>query len=98
MEQDGFRLPLAEAGIRFLKPAVYDDVLLVHSWIKDRPGARLRIGYEIANDAGCLATGYTVHVFTDCAMQPVRPPKAVRDLLTAAWLAAGHSGEEGHDR
>lgn len=92
-ERDGFRLPLTEAGVHFLKPALYDDVLTIRTHILEKPGARLRIGYEVMRDTEVIATGFTEHVFTDTAMKPVRPSKEIRQLLTACWHAAREQQE-----
>ena len=86
-EKDGYFLPVSGAGIQFLKPAFYDDVLTVRTHIGEKPGVRLRLGYEIQRDGEVIATGFTEHVFTDRRMVPIRPPKELRELLTGLWKA-----------
>jgi len=93
-EKDGYFLPLSGAGIRFLKPARYDDVLTVRTHISEKPGARLKLGYEIHRDGVVIATGFTVHVFTERGMTPIRPPKELRGLLVELWQAAAGMKEK----
>jgi acyl-CoA thioester hydrolase len=65
VESRGYYLPVVEAQARFHKPAYYDDLLLVETVIKDRPGVKMKIEYEVRreNDTTILAKGYTVHGF-----------------------------------
>jgi len=93
-EEAGYMLPLIEAGIKYVKPARYDDVLTIRSHIGSKPGIRLRINYDILRDSELLATGFTEHVFTDFSLCPKRPPKYIRDLITGMWGNYSGSSEE----
>jgi acyl-CoA thioester hydrolase len=84
-ERAGILLPLREAGVKYLKPAIYDDVLTVITSISRKPGVRVFIEYEIVRDGETIATGFTEHACTDAALRPVRPPKALVDRLEEAW-------------
>jgi acyl-CoA thioester hydrolase len=85
VENDGYRLPLLEAGVKYLKPALYDDVLTIATSIGKKPGVRLRLEYTIARNDEILASGFTEHVFTDCDLKPVKPPKNLLSCLNEAW-------------
>ncbi len=63
----GFFLPVAEAYAKYLKPARYDDLLVVSTMMKEIPAAKVRIEYELRGVAGndLHATGYTCHSFID---------------------------------
>ena len=87
-EAQGYFLPLSAADIRYLKPARYDDVLTIRSWICEKPGVRLKIGYEIIRGSDVIATGHTEHAFTNNNLAPVRPPQELRELLTRLWMLA----------
>ena len=84
-ERAGILLPVREAGVKYVKPAFYDDVLTVVTWISRKPGVRVYIEYEIVRDGESIATGFTEHVFTDAALRPVKPPKAFIDRMVEAW-------------
>lgn len=85
LEKMGFMLPLIEAGVKYMKPVHYDDVLTVISSIAGKPGVRLRINYEIRRNGDTAATGFTEHAFTNVHLRPVKPPDIVRDKLTDLW-------------
>ena len=93
-EKDGYFLPVSGAGIQFLKPALYDDVLTVRTHISEKPGARLKLSYEILRGGEVISTGFTEHVFTDRGMAPKRPPKGLRNQLMALWQAADEMKEK----
>lgn len=49
IENRGIWLPVSEYSTKFLKPAVYDDLLEIHTYIKKIPGIRIEFEYEIYN-------------------------------------------------
>lgn len=67
IESLGFHLPVVEAYAKYLKPAKYDDLLVVSTVLKDLPLARIRIDYEVRSAGGedLHATGHTCHSFID---------------------------------
>jgi len=83
LETDGLRLPVIESHARFLKPALYDDVLEVHTRIATLSGARVAFAYEVrrAGTDGPLATGSTAHAAVDLSGRPRRLPQELRRLL-----------------
>ncbi len=85
IENKGYRLPVIEAGVKYLKPVYYDDVITIKSFIGKKPGIRLRIEYEILRDRDILATGFTEHVFTDENLHPKKPPKEILRTILAMW-------------
>lgn len=85
LETQGFFLPVIEVNLRYLKPARYADTVTVHAVIRDKPGLRLRIDYELFRGDEKLATGHTVHVFIDKAGRPIRPPAAFSALIEARF-------------
>jgi acyl-CoA thioester hydrolase len=78
----GVHLPVVEAAVRYVQPAVFDDLLLVSTRAENIRGARFTFHYEVIRDADniTVATGQTVHAVVDAeSMRPVRIP---------AWLRA----------
>ncbi len=78
LETEGFRLPVLEVAVRYLRPAKYDDTLTIVTTLGEKPLLRIRLEYEVLRDAELLATGSTVHAFVDPDGRPLRPP---------AWVA-----------
>jgi acyl-CoA thioester hydrolase len=73
LEADGLCLPVIDAQCSFLRPAFYDDVLTLESFLIKRSGLRLKIGYELFRGETLIARGHTVHAFTDMNGKPTRP-------------------------
>lgn len=49
IENQGIWLPVSEFSIKYLKPALYDEILEIHTFIKKIPGVRIEFDYEIYN-------------------------------------------------
>ncbi len=49
MEDNGIMLPVFLCSIQYLKPAFYDDLLLIKTIIKELPTAKILFEYEIYN-------------------------------------------------
>ncbi len=72
-------LPVAEAFVKYLKPARLDDLLEVRCWISQKKRVSFRFEYEIRNEAGELvATGHTLHACQD--------PETSRMVAIPEWL------------
>ena len=76
-------LVVADAGLRFHRPAAYDDLLRVRTRLVAVSGVRLRFEYEVDRpaDGVLVATGHTTLASTDPAGRPVRIPAEMRGLL-----------------
>ena len=74
LESDGYRIPVLEAAVKYLRPALYDDTLTILATIKEKPLLRIRIEYEVMRGEERLATGQTSHAFCDLQGKPTRPP------------------------
>ena len=71
----GIHLPVTRAEVRYLTPARYDDVLVIHAGIRELKRASVSFSYRIERDDGTrLAEGSTTHAFTDDAGRVVRAP------------------------
>lgn len=85
LEESGFRLPVLEVALKYLRPARYDDIVTIVTRLNERPLLRIRLEYEVRRGEELLATGYSVHAFIDLQGRPVRPPAAVVALFAAAF-------------
>ncbi len=85
MEETGIMMPVLEYYIKYIRPAKYDDLLYITTYIKEMPGTRVRFDYEIHNEEGTLLNfGYTVLVFVDMAKnKPVQAPASITEALKA---------------
>ena len=85
IENEGYQLPLMEAGLKYKNPAHYDDVLLIEAKLEELYSAKVHIEYSITkeSDKSLIATGFTTHMFirTD-NKKPTRPPIIYIEVLS----------------
>ncbi|MFT3916027.1 MAG: thioesterase family protein [Anaeromyxobacteraceae bacterium] len=82
-ERYGLVLPVAEAAVKYLVPARYDDLLTIEVSLAEARRASARFTYRVVRDDGqVLATGHTVHACVDRDGKVKRlPPELVQALL-----------------
>lgn len=85
MERRGFMLPVSEAGVKYLKPVFYDEVLTIGTSLGRKPGARVVLAYTVTRNSEIVATGFTEHALTDRELRPVKPPRDLLDSLRRIW-------------
>ncbi len=72
-------MPVAEAHVKYLRPARLDDLLEVRGWISEKKRASFRFDYEVRNeDQELLASGFTRHACLD--------PATGRMIAIPDWL------------
>ena len=76
LETDGYRIPVLEVAAKYIRPAVYDDTIMIVATIREKPLLRIRVEYEVFRGDELLVTGYTAHAFCDLKGRPTRPPAA----------------------
>ena len=83
LEERGVYLPVLEASCRYLRPAVYDDVIRIETTCERVKRVQLRFHYRLVRpaDGAVLAEGSTLHVATDADGTPCRLPRDVLDRL-----------------
>ena len=85
VENDGFVMVVAEAKVRYKRPARYDDKLVVRTAMPEVRSRVCRFSYEIVKqDSGeLLAEGETVHVVVDKKTgRPTSMPQHYIDIFT----------------
>lgn len=81
----GLYLAVIETHCKYLKPARYDDELIIRAAVSDVRRARLQITYEIAGlDGEVRARGSTVHAVLDESGRPQRIPAEFRAAAQGA--------------
>ena len=86
LRDHGVEALVLESHCRYVVPAVFDDLLHVHTRCVDLRGARFRYEYAIVRDDGTLmADGYTAHACVDAAsLKPTRVPDWLREAIGRA--------------
>ncbi len=83
MEAEGVCLPVVEAHLEYLKPARFEDLLVIQTHVKDVRRATVTFAYEVRRkgELRVLARGHTTHVSTTREGKAIRMPDWVREML-----------------
>ncbi len=84
MEAEGVYLPVVEAHLEYLKPAHFEDVLVVKTQVAEVRRASVKFSYEVCRkgEDTVLARGHTIHVTTTREGKTMRMPEQVREMLS----------------
>ena len=85
MEEDGFLIPVLGVELSYKLPAMFDDRLEIHLYMREFGRARFHFDYEVRRGETLLATGKTTHGFMDPAGKPLRPPATFIEQVKEAW-------------
>lgn len=82
LEKMGVYAAVAEAYCKYIRPAKYDDEIVIKTKIKRLTDVRLEFEYSLyrKEDNELLATGYTVHAFVDKDIKPINLRKKHEDI------------------
>lgn len=83
MEREGVMLPVYALNLKFLKPAIFDDVLKITTTLTGLPGVKIEFEYQVHNqDEDLIATATTTLVFMDSkTRRPIRCPEYILEKL-----------------
>jgi len=87
IEQRGIWLPVSQFSVKYLKPARYDQLLEIHTYITKIPGVKIEFDYEIYNESKEKITeAKTTLFFLDAEKNKVIScPDFLMDLLLKKW-------------
>ena len=87
IEKRGIWLPVSEFKIKYLKPAFYDEILEIHTYVRKVPGVKIEFEYEIYNDSKQKITeASTTLFFLDATTNKVsRCPDFLMKLIQKNW-------------
>lgn len=83
MEQNGIALPIVSMHLNYKKPAKYDDLLTIHTKLKNYSGVKIEFDCEIRNEnEELLTTAHFILVFVDVnSGKPTTPPQYILDII-----------------
>ncbi len=84
IENLGYLLPVLECSAKFIKPAIYDDLLRVETEMRQMPYPFLDLFYKVYNSENniLLTEGFTKHIFTKSSTnKPVKPFTEFNELI-----------------
>ncbi|MFC6267873.1 acyl-CoA thioesterase [Frigoriflavimonas asaccharolytica] len=87
IEDRGIWLPVLDFQIKYIKPGIYDEVLEIHTFIKEIPGAKIKFEYEIYNEKGeKISIASTTLFFLEAEKNKViKCPKFLLELIEENW-------------
>jgi len=87
LEDDGYLLPIVSMSVKYLKPAVYDDLLTIRTYYKKIHSIKVEFDYEIYNqDNKLINTGTTLLAFVDInTRKPTQAPDIYLETLKKIW-------------
>lgn len=82
LEDDGVLLPVIEANCKYIKPAKYDDEIIIITKLSSLKGVRLKFQYTLyrKEDNILIGEGYTIHAFVDKELRPINFKKKYREV------------------
>lgn len=92
LERGGFRLAVSHAEVRYLRPARYDDVVEVVTWLGGAQSRMVSFAYELYGvdpERGLLATAETRLVALDAEGRTRRLPDELLAVLRSASRQRG---------
>jgi acyl-CoA thioester hydrolase len=83
IEDNGIMLPVLSLNIKYIKPAFYDDELIIRTIIPKMPSVRIEFNYEIYNQKSeLLNIAETMLVFIDAnTRKPTKAPSWILDKM-----------------
>ena len=83
IEEKGTMLPVLSLNIKYIRPAVYDDLLTIKSQILKKPSTRIQFQHEVYNSIGTLLNKAEVElVFVDIeTKKPCQAPDYIMEAL-----------------
>ena len=83
MEKSGIILPVSKLNINYLRPAYFENDLVVNVELAELPTSRLIFNYTITNKDDVVVTGTTVLAFLNKeTKKPVRCPDYMLEKVT----------------
>ncbi len=88
IEKAGIWLPVTDYNIKYLKPALYDQKLEIHTYLKKKPGVRIIFDYEIYNEEGVKITQASTSLYFLSATENkiIKCPDFLMKLIDDNWV------------
>jgi len=82
MEDSGVMMPVIDCASKYIKPALYDDLIKIKVTVPSLPTARMRFEYDLFVEETLIHQGHTTLVFVNMETgRPMRAPESMISLL-----------------
>jgi acyl-CoA thioester hydrolase len=75
LQNDNTLFPVIECALKYIKPARYDDVIMIELWVSKLSQVRVEFEYAISRQEALLIKARTEHVCTSTTEKPKRIPE-----------------------
>lgn len=83
LEDSGIMMPVIDSSSKYMKPAIYDDLIHIKIMVPELPTARMRFEYELYVKNVLINKGHTTLAFVNKETgRPMRAPESMLTLLT----------------
>ncbi|MGN0442422.1 MAG: acyl-CoA thioesterase [Acutalibacteraceae bacterium] len=84
LEEKGLMLPLIGLSCRYIKPAYYEDEIVISACVSSLHYAKIEFYYTVKRGEELLTTGKTIHGFVDSkTFKPINAKKFDKELYEA---------------
>lgn len=80
LEEKGVFLMVAKASCQYKSPARYDDIVTIQTWIPEIKNSSLKFEHKLLVADKLIATGESLHVFTNKSLKPIRVPEEIKSV------------------
>ncbi len=87
LEEKGAYLMVAKASCDYKSPAKYDDIVRIETSLPELKNSSLKFAHKLFVNNRLIATGESLHVFTNRASRPMRIPEEVSRLISSSELS-----------
>ncbi|MCF6353001.1 MAG: acyl-CoA thioesterase [Cyclobacteriaceae bacterium] len=82
LEDSGVMMPVIDSGSKYLKPALYDDLIKIEVTVPSLPSVRMRFEYKLYINDVLINEGYTTLAFVNMETgRPMPAPASMMNLL-----------------
>ncbi|MEM5831374.1 MAG: thioesterase family protein [Candidatus Aenigmatarchaeota archaeon] len=74
LEDRGYHLPVVEFHVKYLKPARYDDLLVIRTYLETLKSRAVVFKYEVLKEGEKIAEGKTYHICVNSDNKTVALP------------------------
>lgn len=82
VEDSGIMMPVINSGSKYIKPALYDDLIRIQINVPELPTVRMKFEYKLFVDDILINEGFTTLAFVNMESgRPTRAPESMLNLL-----------------
>lgn len=81
IEKLGIMLPLTKLSCKYIRPALYEDILIIQTKVKKLTNVKIQFEYKVFKEQQLINEGETEHPFVDKSFNLINLNKANQELF-----------------